>query len=662
MLLALSFPPTNESLLAWVALVPLGVVLSHPTMTLRSWAGVYLGGVVFHLWVLDWIRTLYGGVGLHGSYVPGWLLSGQIGALLFCLMVAAGRCGVRHAKLPVTIVLPLVWMSYEYLQSYATAFFDQTGALLVSLAYTQTDHATVAQLASLGGTGLISLVVVATNGFCYDALCWIVTAKKATRQQTHVLRLASVPLALVAVFVYGQVSLLQKSFGQGPTVSLMGHGDLPPLLDKNRIRSESPSLVATSGFIGPDLLVWSELAYHHVLVPAQGSPRQLARLNEACPLANGDVPAYSHTVRQYLEQAAKNLQAGLLIGCERLVSCDNELLRYNCLAYVDPVDGSIDHYDKCHLAPFTEFSPSCARWLPIASRKSFARGLKTTPFVLRTNQSEQEYRLGCGLCYDVAFAKHFLEQMQSGDVDFFVISGSEVADATGCMSEMLLSMAQLRAIETRRPMIRNTHLGFSGLIDANGRVVDRNHREKLSEPWQLGAVPLDRRVSLYSQMGDWLSPTCLGALLILLIRPKWNVVQYASRRSRQTFEQQRPPTLPTTFPARFATKGRQAFSLLELLAVVTIIGTIAALVIPRITVSTDAANEAMDDLNRAQINALVERWYIETNAWPANDLSDIGADTDYFPDGVPSNPVNDLPYLLNATTHRVVDWGGGGGK
>ena len=40
-------------------------------------------------------------------------------------------------------------------------------------------------------------------------------------------------------------------------------------------------------------------------------------------------------------------------------------------------------------------------------------------------------------------------------------------------------------------------------------------------------------------------------------------------------------------------------------------------------------------------------------ATPAADLSDIGADANYFPDGIPTNPTSGAAYSLNATTHRV---------
>src|SRR3954463_6642813 len=100
-------------------------------------------------------------------------------------------------------------------------------------------------------------------------------------------------------------------------------------------------------------------------------------------------------------------------------------------------------------------------------------------------------------------------------------------------------------------------------------------------------------------------------------------------------------------------RKRTGFSLMELLAVVTILGIIAAIIVPRVAVSSDTAKAKVNAHNKATINAAVERWYVEKGAWPAANLSDIGADTNYFPDGLPVNPTNNTAYTLNATTHRV---------
>jgi len=95
-------------------------------------------------------------------------------------------------------------------------------------------------------------------------------------------------------------------------------------------------------------------------------------------------------------------------------------------------------------------------------------------------------------------------------------------------------------------------------------------------------------------------------------------------------------------------RRRGGFSLLELLAVVTILGIIAVVVIPRISVSASTAKKNADSQNKSEINSAVERWYFEKGTYPAKDLSDIGGDAEYFPQGLPTNPVTGKAYALDA--------------
>lgn len=98
---------------------------------------------------------------------------------------------------------------------------------------------------------------------------------------------------------------------------------------------------------------------------------------------------------------------------------------------------------------------------------------------------------------------------------------------------------------------------------------------------------------------------------------------------------------------------RSGFSLMEFLAVVTMLGIVAAILVPRVTDSGGSATAKTILRDKAMINATVERWYLEKGSWPADDLSDIGADKNYFPEGVPSHPVSGTAYTLNSSTHRV---------
>lgn len=90
-------------------------------------------------------------------------------------------------------------------------------------------------------------------------------------------------------------------------------------------------------------------------------------------------------------------------------------------------------------------------------------------------------------------------------------------------------------------------------------------------------------------------------------------------------------------------------SLIELMIVVTLIGIIAAIVVPRVSITTERSSDTVEAHHLAQLNSLVEQFYLETGAWPTA-VSDLT--TDYLPDGVPSHPHGGT-YTINATSHRV---------
>ena len=98
---------------------------------------------------------------------------------------------------------------------------------------------------------------------------------------------------------------------------------------------------------------------------------------------------------------------------------------------------------------------------------------------------------------------------------------------------------------------------------------------------------------------------------------------------------------------------RHGFSLLELLLVVVILGIIAAIVVPRISTSSDGAKERVCEANCAQINSAIERYGILNGSWPSADLNELDSDVNAFPEGLPTCPVSGNPYTMNTTTYRV---------
>ncbi len=100
-----------------------------------------------------------------------------------------------------------------------------------------------------------------------------------------------------------------------------------------------------------------------------------------------------------------------------------------------------------------------------------------------------------------------------------------------------------------------------------------------------------------------------------------------------------------------ASRKRAGFSLLELLAVVTILGIIALVVIPRIASSSTTAKENACFQNKSEVNGAVERYFFNNGSLPAN-LAALNNPT-YFPDGIPACPVSNATYALDAVTGRV---------
>ncbi|MEN0109148.1 MAG: prepilin-type N-terminal cleavage/methylation domain-containing protein [Planctomycetota bacterium] len=94
---------------------------------------------------------------------------------------------------------------------------------------------------------------------------------------------------------------------------------------------------------------------------------------------------------------------------------------------------------------------------------------------------------------------------------------------------------------------------------------------------------------------------------------------------------------------------RPAFSLMELLAVVTILGVIAALIVPRVATSSETAKEKACVYDCGHIHAAVERYRAVNGVWPSADLNELDGNNDYFPQGIPTCPVSGAPYTLEVT-------------
>ena len=97
-------------------------------------------------------------------------------------------------------------------------------------------------------------------------------------------------------------------------------------------------------------------------------------------------------------------------------------------------------------------------------------------------------------------------------------------------------------------------------------------------------------------------------------------------------------------------RHEEGFTIIEVLAVVIIIGIIAAIALPRFMGLRGDAEEKSCKGNMASINVQIERYYLDNNAWPT--LAAVTGNASYFPDGAPTCPGTGT-YSMSTTTHRV---------
>ncbi|HOO56225.1 MAG TPA: type II secretion system protein [bacterium] len=98
----------------------------------------------------------------------------------------------------------------------------------------------------------------------------------------------------------------------------------------------------------------------------------------------------------------------------------------------------------------------------------------------------------------------------------------------------------------------------------------------------------------------------------------------------------------------------RGFTIIETVLIVILISILAAILIPRFSVGSRTAKIQSCEMNRSIINTMVETFYFVEGTWPLDSLTDIKANDNYFPDGIPTCPVDETSYELKPSPkHRV---------
>jgi apolipoprotein N-acyltransferase len=460
--------------LALAALAPLWAALEgRPTAARAAALGLVFGAVAYvagFAWLLRLVDVFLGGDRTLGAALfaaHGALFAGAYGlyALAYRALRARGR-GVALAG-----IAPLVAIEWAYPALFPVRLGD---ALAGSNAWVQA--------ADLGGALGLTAYVALANAALYEVWRWIRGARALPAGLV-----AAAGLAIVGGAVYGEVRArsVGAAIAAAPRLRVgLVQANLDPLTKRaapepvlERHRAATRALLGAGAL---DLVVWPET------VQARGLLRPLPVSGE---LVRGD------------------LRVPILFGGVSIEPSLNGRAAYNSALLIG-ADGAIrTAYDKRRLVPFAEFLPVPSLLAPLAGRfahaQRFAAGTSDAPLALGP------WRVAAPICSETASAAAVRALVRAGDAHLVVSLANDGWFGDSREPELQHRLAQLRAVEMRRAVVRATNTGVSAVIDPLGRVAERT---ELGRETALRAeVPLLTVATPYARLGDWPGP--LAAVL-----------------------------------------------------------------------------------------------------------------------------------------------------
>ena len=124
------------------------------------------------------------------------------------------------------------------------------------------------------------------------------------------------------------------------------------------------------------------------------------------------------------------------------------------------------------------------------------------------------FRIGTAICYESAYGEHFGKFVKNGAQLMSVITNDGWWGNTPGHQQHFM-MSKMRAVETRRTILRSANTGISAIIDERG---DAHHQTKYDTRLALRdkVVPNDT-ITFYVKHGDYLARLCVALTALIAI-------------------------------------------------------------------------------------------------------------------------------------------------